>query len=106
MAADAAATLGALSAIADDVAGHAEVLLDGGVRRKSDVVKALCPGANTVCTGRPYLTGRNGLGPAHPARGDHRHDGSDECRLAPGPGEPAPVPVTDRAGGLVPPAPL
>ena len=37
--------------------GRAPVFLDGGVRRGSDVVKALCLGAKAVGIGRPYLYG-------------------------------------------------
>jgi isopentenyl diphosphate isomerase/L-lactate dehydrogenase-like FMN-dependent dehydrogenase len=39
------------------VGRDAEVLLDGGVRRGSDVVKALALGARAVMIGRPYLWG-------------------------------------------------
>jgi L-lactate dehydrogenase (cytochrome)/(S)-mandelate dehydrogenase len=58
------AALDALPAIADRVGGRAEVLLDGGVRRGSDVVKALCLGATAVCIGRPYVYGMAARGPA------------------------------------------
>ena len=51
------ATLDALPAVADAVAGRAEVLLDGGVRRGTDVVKALALGARAVLVGRPVLWG-------------------------------------------------
>jgi L-lactate dehydrogenase (cytochrome)/(S)-mandelate dehydrogenase len=51
------ATLDALPAVAAAVAGRGEVLLDGGVRRGTDVVKALCLGATAVCIGRPFLYG-------------------------------------------------
>jgi isopentenyl diphosphate isomerase/L-lactate dehydrogenase-like FMN-dependent dehydrogenase len=51
------ATLDALPAIVARVGDRAEVLLDGGIRRGSDVVKALCLGATAVCIGRPYLYG-------------------------------------------------
>ncbi|MEW2154906.1 pre-mycofactocin synthase MftD [Streptomyces sp. NPDC007189] len=51
------ATIRALPAIADAVGGQIEVLLDGGVRRGSDVVKALALGARAVMIGRPYLWG-------------------------------------------------
>ncbi len=47
----------ALSAIADTVGDRAEVFLDGGVRRGSDVITALCLGAKGVFIGRPYLYG-------------------------------------------------
>ncbi|MEJ2539247.1 MAG: alpha-hydroxy acid oxidase [Gemmatimonadota bacterium] len=39
------------------VKGRVPVLLDGGVRRGSDVAKALCLGADAVMIGRPYLWG-------------------------------------------------
>jgi L-lactate dehydrogenase (cytochrome)/(S)-mandelate dehydrogenase len=57
------ASLDALPAIADRVGDRAEVLLDGGIRRGSDVVKALCLGADAVCIGRPYLYGLGAAGP-------------------------------------------
>jgi L-lactate dehydrogenase (cytochrome)/glycolate oxidase len=46
-----------LPAIADAVGDQIEVLLDGGVRRGSDVVKALALGARAVMIGRAYLWG-------------------------------------------------
>ena len=49
--------LRALPAIADAVGGDIEVLLDGGIRRGSDVVKALALGARAVMIGRAYLWG-------------------------------------------------
>jgi heme/flavin dehydrogenase (mycofactocin system) len=51
------ATMRALPAIADAVGDHVEVLLDGGIRRGSDVVKALALGARAVLIGRAYLWG-------------------------------------------------
>jgi pre-mycofactocin synthase len=51
------ATIRVLPAIADAVGGQVEVLLDGGVRRGSDVVKALALGARAVMIGRAYLWG-------------------------------------------------
>jgi L-lactate dehydrogenase (cytochrome) len=39
------------------VNGQAEVLMDGGVRRGSDIVKALCLGARAVLVGRAYAYG-------------------------------------------------
>ncbi len=51
------ATLDALPAIVDRVGGKAEVLLDGGVRRGTDVIIALALGAKAVMVGRPYAYG-------------------------------------------------
>jgi heme/flavin dehydrogenase (mycofactocin system) len=51
------ATIRLLPAIADAVGDQVEVLLDGGVRRGSDVVKALALGARAVMIGRAYLWG-------------------------------------------------
>jgi isopentenyl diphosphate isomerase/L-lactate dehydrogenase-like FMN-dependent dehydrogenase len=45
-----------------------EVLLDGGIRRGSDVVKALCIGARAVLIGRAYAYGLGAAGPAGVAR--------------------------------------
>jgi pre-mycofactocin synthase len=50
-------TIRALPAIAEAVGDQIEVLLDGGVRRGSDVVKALALGARAVMIGRAYLWG-------------------------------------------------
>lgn len=57
-------SLDALPAIADRVGDRAQVLLDGGVRRGTDVVKALCLGADAVLVGRPYVYGLAARGPA------------------------------------------
>lgn len=51
------ATIDVLPRIADAVAGRAEILLDGGIRRGTDVVKALALGARAVLVGRPILWG-------------------------------------------------
>jgi L-lactate dehydrogenase (cytochrome)/glycolate oxidase len=51
------ATIRALPAIAEAVGDQVEVLLDGGVRRGGDVVKALALGARAVMIGRAYLWG-------------------------------------------------
>ncbi len=50
-------TLDALPEVVDAVRGRAEVYLDGGVRRGTDVVKALALGARAVLVGRPILWG-------------------------------------------------
>jgi len=51
------ATLRVLPAIVDALGGSAAVVLDSGVRRGSDVVKALAAGADAVMIGRAYLYG-------------------------------------------------
>ena len=51
------APIRALPSISDAVGGQIEVLLDGGIRRGSDVVKALALGARAVMIGRAYLWG-------------------------------------------------
>ncbi|HTO84093.1 MAG TPA: alpha-hydroxy acid oxidase [Methylomirabilota bacterium] len=51
------ASLDALPAVAAAVAGRVPVLLDGGVRRGADVVKALALGAAACLVGRPQLWG-------------------------------------------------
>jgi pre-mycofactocin synthase len=51
------ATIRCLPGIAEAVGDQIEVLLDGGIRRGSDVVKALALGADAVMIGRAYLWG-------------------------------------------------
>ena len=51
------ASIRALPAIVDAVGDEIEVLLDGGIRRGSDVVKAVALGARAVMIGRAYLWG-------------------------------------------------
>ncbi|MGI9609526.1 MAG: alpha-hydroxy acid oxidase [Acidimicrobiia bacterium] len=51
------ATIDALSEVVEAVDGRIEVLMDGGVRRGTDVVKALAKGARAVLLGRPILWG-------------------------------------------------
>jgi isopentenyl diphosphate isomerase/L-lactate dehydrogenase-like FMN-dependent dehydrogenase len=58
------AAIRALPAIAEAVGDQVEVLLDGGVRRGSDVVKALALGARAVLIGRAYLWGLAAAGQA------------------------------------------
>jgi heme/flavin dehydrogenase (mycofactocin system) len=58
------ASIRALPGVAEAVAGRAEVLLDGGIRRGGDVVKALALGARAVMIGRPCLWGLAAGGPA------------------------------------------
>ncbi len=51
------ATFDALPRIADAIGDRAEVMLDGGVRRGTDIVKAIACGARAVFVGRPILWG-------------------------------------------------
>jgi isopentenyl diphosphate isomerase/L-lactate dehydrogenase-like FMN-dependent dehydrogenase len=51
------ATIDALPAVVDRVAARGPVLMDGGVRRGTDVLKALARGASAVLIGRPVLWG-------------------------------------------------
>jgi isopentenyl diphosphate isomerase/L-lactate dehydrogenase-like FMN-dependent dehydrogenase len=62
------ATIDMLPEIVEAVAGQAEVLIDGGVRRGSDVVKALALGAKACLIGRPWLYGLAAGGEAGVAR--------------------------------------
>jgi 4-hydroxymandelate oxidase len=52
-----AASLDALPEVAEVVGDRATILMDGGVRRGADVVKALALGAQAVLVGRPALWG-------------------------------------------------
>ena len=58
------ATLRALPEVAGAVNGRTEVLLDGGIRRGTDIVKALCLGARAVLCGRAYAYGLGAGGEA------------------------------------------
>lgn len=51
------ATINALPAVVETVQGRIPILLDGGIRRGTDIVKALALGARAVLIGRPYLWG-------------------------------------------------
>ena len=57
-------TLRALPEIVAAADGHIEVLMDGGIRRGSDIVKALCLGARAVLVGRAYAYGLAAAGQA------------------------------------------
>lgn len=50
-------TIEVLPEIVNAVKGKAEIYLDGGVRRGSDIVKAIALGANACMIGRPYMYG-------------------------------------------------
>ncbi|KAL4955419.1 FMN-dependent dehydrogenase-domain-containing protein [Aspergillus filifer] len=56
------ATLLDINIFCPEVLGKVEVYLDGGVRRGTDVVKALCLGATGVGIGRPFLYALGGYG--------------------------------------------
>jgi len=62
------ASLRALPEVVEAVGKQAEVLMDGGVRRGGDIVKALCLGARAVLIGRAYAYGLAGAGEAGVAR--------------------------------------
>lgn len=58
------AGLRALPEVVAAVNGQAEVLMDGGVRRGADIVKAICMGAQAVLVGRAYAFGLGAAGHA------------------------------------------
>jgi 4-hydroxymandelate oxidase len=55
-------TLDVLPQIVEELKGRMPVLIDGGIRRGSDVYAALALGADAVCIGRPYLWGLGAFG--------------------------------------------
>ena len=63
-----APTIRVLPEVVQAVKGQTEILLDGGIRRGSDVVKALCLGASAVLIGRSYAYGLGAGGRAGVAR--------------------------------------
>ena len=56
------ATLDALPAVVKAVNGRVPVLMDGGIRRGDDILKALALGAKAVLIGRPYCWGLSAFG--------------------------------------------
>jgi L-lactate dehydrogenase (cytochrome) len=58
------ASLRALPEVVDAVQGRIEVLMDGGIRRGTDIAKALCMGARAVLCGRAYAYGLAAAGEA------------------------------------------
>ena len=58
------ASLRALPEVVEAVNGRIEVLMDGGIRRGTDIVKALCLGARAVLCGRAYAYGLAAAGEA------------------------------------------
>jgi 4-hydroxymandelate oxidase len=57
-------TIRALPEVVDAAKGRTEVMMDGGVRRGTDILKALAFGARAVLIGRPYLWGLAAAGEA------------------------------------------
>ena len=55
-------TARALPEVVSAVAGKADVIVDGGIRRGADVIKALCLGATAVLVGRAYAYTLAGAG--------------------------------------------
>src|ERR1700739_2711253 len=79
------ASIRALPAVAAAVGKQVEVLLDGGIRRGSDVVKAVALGARAVMIGRAYLWGLAAAGQAGVENVlDVLHSGSDSALMGMG----------------------
>ena len=101
----AVASLDALPAVVEAVAGRGEVLLDGGIRRGTDVLKALALGARAVLIGRPVYWGLAVGGEAgvrHILELLRRRAGARPAALRPGQpggGEPFPARPSGRADG-------
>jgi isopentenyl diphosphate isomerase/L-lactate dehydrogenase-like FMN-dependent dehydrogenase len=55
-------SIDALPEIVEAVKGRIPILVDSGFRRGTDIVKALCMGAQAVCVGRPYIWGLGAFG--------------------------------------------
>jgi L-lactate dehydrogenase (cytochrome) len=62
------ATLDVLPEVVEAVGSQVEVLMDGGVRRGTDIIKAICLGARAVLVGRAYAYGLGAAGTAGVAR--------------------------------------
>ncbi len=56
------ATIESLPEVVEAVGGRIPVLVDGGIRRGNDVLKAIALGADAICIGRPYLWGLAAFG--------------------------------------------
>lgn len=61
-------TIDLLPSLVEAVGGRAEVILDGGIRRGTDIIKALALGAKAVAIGRAYLWGLAAAGEAGVAK--------------------------------------
>ena len=57
-------TLSALKEVVDEVGDEAEVIFDGGIRRGTDIIKALALGAKACMTARPFAYGMAAAGEA------------------------------------------
>ncbi len=62
------ATIDTLPDIVSAVRGQADIILDGGIRRGTDIIKAIALGATAVAVGRPYLYGLGAAGEAGVSR--------------------------------------
>jgi L-lactate dehydrogenase (cytochrome) len=58
------ATLSLVAPVADAIGGRTEIICDGGIRRGSDIVKAVAAGATAAMAGRAYLYGLGAAGEA------------------------------------------
>ncbi len=56
------ATFDLIAPVADAVGGRTEIICDGGVRRGSDILKAVAAGATAAMAGRAYLYGLGAAG--------------------------------------------
>jgi isopentenyl diphosphate isomerase/L-lactate dehydrogenase-like FMN-dependent dehydrogenase len=57
-------TIESLAEVLEAARGRVPVLVDGGFRRGTDILKAMALGASAICIGRPYLWGLAAFGQA------------------------------------------